>query len=297
MADDFVSSAAVAMGADKDLPDIELAIHHSVSSLCKIARDFLSKGIELTRICKLAVLLKESGVNPNIILYRKIAENCSNMQRNDGGWSDVVETMWCTTFLNLFVEYSDPVKKAFKWLKSQRYKDGGWGKSIRDPARIPITALLLYLLPQISSNEELKWLENKWNEERKFEPCLTYKAAFTLMAFSKNGYHPENQVLISETVRWLIGQQNNDGGWSPWKDHPVGSDPWCTGISMVGLLHYPEKIPQKVLMKALTWLSEKQLPNGLWPYHYIEEGSSWALYALVMGHSLLNGIKQEKDIE
>ena len=133
MVNGFVSSAAVAMGADKDAPDIETAIHRSVISLSQIARDFLSKEIELTRICRIAVLLKESGVDSDTIFFHQIAEKCINMQRNDGGWTDVVETIWCTALLNLFSELSNPVEKAFKWLRGQRYKGGGWGKSKRDP--------------------------------------------------------------------------------------------------------------------------------------------------------------------
>lgn len=282
-----MSSAAVAMAASKDLPEIETTIQRSVISLSQVAKEFLRKRIELTRICRVAVLLKKSGVNPNTILYHELAEKCIDLQRDDGGWTDVVETLWCTALLNSFDEFSDRVKSGLKWLRDQRHNDGGWGKSTRDPARIPVTGLLLYLLPQLSSDEDLKWLENKWYQEQEFEPCLTYKAAFALMAFNQNDYHPENQDFISKAVHWLSGQQNHNGGWGPWKGHPVGSDPWCTGIGMVGLLQYPDEIPQKVLCKALKCLQRKQLPNGLWPYHYIEEGSSWALYALVMGYSLL----------
>lgn len=282
-------SAVAAMAADKDVPEIETATHRSVVSLCQILKNFLLKEIELTRICRVAVLLRESGINPNATLYHRLTRKCINLERNDGGWTDVVETMWCTALLNTFDEFSDHVKSGLTWLRDQRYKDGGWGKSIRDSARIPVSGLLLYLLPQLSSDEDLKWLENKWHEERKFEPCLTYKAAFTLMAFSQNNYHPQNQDLISKTVRWLSSQQNDDGGWGPWKGHPVGSDPWCTGIAMMGLLRYPNKVTKDLLSKGLNWLKEKQLPNGLWPYHYIEEGSSWALCALATGYSLLNG--------
>jgi len=287
MVKSFVSSVAVAMGADKDVPDIETAIHRSVICLSQITRDFLSKEIELTRICRIAVLLKESGVDSDNILFHKLVKKCTDMQRSDGGWTDVIETMWCATLLNIFSGFSDCVEKALKWLRNQSCNDGGWGKSKRDFGRIPVTGLLLYLLPQLSSNDDLKWLENKWYQEQKLEPCLTYKAAFTLMAFSKNNYKPGNHDLISKTVCLLIDQQNDDGGWGPWKGHPVGSDPWCTGISIVGLLQYPDKISSKVLWKALKWLKEKQLPNGLWPYHYIEDGSIWALYSLVMGYSFL----------
>ena len=293
MVDSFVSSAADAMDAGKDLPDTETAIYRSISSLCQIIRDFLNKDIELVRVCRIAVLLKESGINPETTLYHNISQKCIGIQREDGGWTDVVETMWCTIVLNLFTEFSDPVEKAFIWLRGQEYKDGGWGKSLRDSARIPITSLLLYLIPQLSSDQNLKWLEDEWCREQDLKPSLTYKAAFTLMAFNKNNYYTENQDLIPETVHWLYDQQNDDGGWGPWKDHPAGSDPWCTGIGIVGLLQYPDKIPQEVFLKALKWLKEKQLPNGLWPYHYIEEGSGWAMYALVMSYKFLNG----KDID
>lgn len=287
--DGFACSAAVAMDANKNIPEIETTIQRSVISLSQIVTEFLPKGIELTRICRVAVLLKKSGVNPNTILYHKLAKKCVDMQRDDGGWTDVEETIWCTSFLNFFEEFSGPVEKALEWLGRQRHNDGGWGKSTRDPARIPVTGLLLYLLPQLSFDEDLKRLENQWCEERQLEPHLTYKAAFTLMAINQNDYHPENQNLIPETVQWLSGEQNEDGGWGPWKGHPVGSNPWCTGIDMAGLLQYPNRVTQKMLCKALKWLQEKQLPNGLWPYHYIEEGSSWALYALVTGYSLLKG--------
>ncbi len=284
-----MSSALVVMVASKNVPEIETAIQRSVISLSQIVSDFLRKGIELTRVCRLAVLLKESGINPNAVLYRKLAQKCIDVQRDDGGWTDVVETMWCTSFLDFFENFSDSVEKALEWLRSQRHSDEGWGKSRRDSARIPVTGLLLYLLPKLSSNQDCKWLENKWYQERETEPCLTYKAAFTMMAFRQSGYHPENQDLIAKTTHWLCSQQNDDRGWGPWKEHSVGSDPWCTGISMVGLLQYADEVPQKVLCDGLEWLKEKQLPNGLWPYHYIDDGSSWALYALTMGHSFLSG--------
>jgi hypothetical protein len=277
------------MGANKSISEIEIAVHRGIISLSQTTKDFLHKEIELARICRLAVLLKESGVNINSIIFPKIAEKCIEMQRADGGWSDVPETLWCTSLLNLSDEYEVYVERALKWIYSQRKEAQGWGKSIRDTARIPITGLMLYLLPQLSSDEYFNWLEREWKKEFQGLPCLSYKAAFTLMAFVKNNYHPEDNEIILKTVRWLADQQNNDGGWGPWKDHPVGSDPWCTGICLVSLLHYPDELPQKVLQKALEWLKEKQLPNGLWAYHYLEDGSGWALYALSKGYSFWGG--------
>jgi len=287
-----VSNALAVMDANKVISEIEIAVRHGIITLSQTIKDFLQKDIELTRICRLALLLRESGVNPNTILFKKIAEKCIKMQKDDGGWSDVPETMWCASFLSLSKEYANSVEKALKWINEQSRETQGWGKSIRDSARIPITGLILYFLPQISSDTYLRWLEGEWKKEWQSEPCLNYKAALTLMAFCKNNYHPEDNEVISKTVHWLAHQQNDDGGWGPWKGHPVGSDPWCTGICLVSHLHYPDELPQKVLRNGLEWIKENQLPNGLWAYHYIEDGSAWALYALTMGYSLLSKRKK-----
>jgi prenyltransferase beta subunit len=94
--------------------------------------------------------------------------------------------------------------------------------------------------------------------------------------------------LINESVTWLSDQQNDDGGWGPWKNHPVGSDPWCTGICLASLIGIPDLVQTEVIKNGLGWIQKKQLPDGLWPYHYIENGSSWALYSLVKGNKFLN---------
>ena len=33
--------------------------------------------------------------------------------------------------------------------------------------------------------------------------------------------------------------------------------------------------------KALDWLERTQLPSGYWPYHYLDEGTSYALIGAV----------------
>jgi squalene cyclase len=267
---------------------MEAAIRRGIDSLSQIVREFLFKDIELLRVCRTAVLLKESGVSPFNIVYDELARKCVRNQREDGGWSDVEETLWCAAFLDFYDDYSDSVNGAVKWLKEQEHIDGCWGRSERDSARIPLTSLLLCFLPQLRSDDRLKWLENKWNQEQKLNPNLTFKVALTIMAYSQNNYTPENKQLINRSIEWLCEQQNKDGGWGPWKDHPVGSDPWCTGICLVSLTHFPGRIPSEILNNGLDWIKRKQLPDGLWPYHYIEDGSSWALYALIKGNNLLD---------
>ena len=36
-----------------------------------------------------------------------------------------------------------------------------------------------------------------------------------------------------------------------------------------------------VINRALAWLERTQLPNGYWPYHYLDDGTSLALIGAV----------------
>jgi len=144
---------------------MEAAIQRGIDSLSHIVREFLYKDIELLRVCRTAVLLKECGVNPFNAVYDELARKCIENQRKDGGWTDVEETLWCTAFLDIYENHSDSVNGAIKWLHGQEHKDSCWGRSVRDQARIPLTSLLLCFLPQLKSDKRLKWLENKWQQE------------------------------------------------------------------------------------------------------------------------------------
>lgn len=267
---------------------MEAEIQRGIDSLSQIVREFLYKDIELLRVCRTAVLLKECGVNPFNPVFDELARKCVKKQLKDGGWTDVEETLWCATFLDFYENHSDSVNGAIKWLEGQENKDGCWGRSVRDQARIPLTSLLLSFLPQLNSDVRFKWLETRWQQEQKMHPNLTYKVALIIMAFSRNNHKPEYGHLINESIVWLCKQQNDDRGWGPWKGHPVGSDPWCTGICLASMTCYPDLVPSDVIKNGLEWIVKKQLSDGLWPYHYIEDGSSWALYALIKGNNILN---------
>ncbi len=273
------------------MPEDEIyvvSIQKGIAALLNILQEFLRKGIELERICKVAVLLCESGVNKNNLLFKKISERCLVEQKRDGGWVGVEDSMWCVSLLKKFEAYNEAYSKGLSWLEGKRLKDGGWGKTVRDRGRIPITGVLLYLLPDLSSLDSCRWLENEWGREFNSDPKLTYKCAFTLMGLKRNS-HQFVYNILDDSVNWLVSQQNEDHGFGPWKGHSVGSDPWCTGIATIGLLQYPNQVPKKTIANSLKWLKEKQLETGLWPHHYVDEGSVWALYALVKGHDFLKG--------
>jgi len=270
----------------------KITIQKGLTALFLTLRQYLNKNIELERIVRVAVLLKRCGVNQNNYIFNDITKRCLTEQKEDGGWISVEDSVWCTVFLKDFKEHSNAYKRGITWLKSQMLKGGGWGKTNRDIGRIPVTGILLYLLPELSNVDSLKWLEGEWKREFDLNPKLTYKSAFTLMAIKKNNYQFCDNQLLNDAIDWLISQQNEDYGWGYCKGHPVGSTPFCTGVSIIGLLQYPDKINPNLIANSLKWIEKNQLEEGLWPDHYIEDGSIWVLYALIMGYGLLSKRKK-----
>jgi hypothetical protein len=250
----------------------------TIRSLSNMLLEMNKKGIEIKRITKTASLLILSGLSPNSI-PDKIIERVVNNQENDGGWVSVVDTMWNTFFLTLISKknYQDKVNSGKNYLIKQKNKHGLWGRSERDMSRIPVSGILLYLFPDIEKNMALKHLESLWDSEIS---SVVYKAGYTLMAFNKNEYLPQNREIIKQTCEWLATSQRKDGGFAPWIEHPVDSDVFCTSISILGLLQYPEFVPDYTFKKAYSWLLDNRLSSGIWKYHEIEDGASWGLFAL-----------------
>lgn len=269
----------------------QVTIQKGLAALFLVLRQYLGKQIEIERVVKVAVLLMRSGTSQNNSIFQKIAKRCLAEQKDDGGWIGVEDSMWCVAFLKDFEEYSQAYKTGLDWLEDQKLKEGGWGKTKRDIARIPVTGILLYLLPELSNVDSLRWLEREWKREFDLDPKLTYKSAFTLMAFKRNDYQFLDSHLFNDTLDWLISQQNEDYGWGYCQGQPVGSTPFCTGVAIIGLLQYLDRIDLNVIANGLEWIEKNQLKEGLWPDHYIEEGSAWAFYALTEGYKSLQSQK------
>ena len=237
---------------------------------------------ETLRIARVGTCLLFTGSNPNNPITSQCTKVICNTQQSDGGWADNEETMWSLAYLKgVGFLHQENYKKGLQLLNEQRHPNGGWGRAIRGYPRIPNTGLLLHLLPEVSDQDAVNWLINEWKRDFQSNTRLTYKGAFFLLGLSASGVSINECSLIEETYSFLAHEQNDDGGFGPWKDHPIGSDPWSTGIVLLGLLSYPDLIDRNVIERAVNWLGETQLPNGLWPYHYIEEGSAYAYWGLV----------------
>ena len=187
--------------------------------------------------------------------------------------------MWNLAFLSLVnpQKYAKNIFAGREFLLSNAGQNGIWGRSVRDFERIPVSGTLLFLLPELATVERMQALERLWISEKN---SLTYKASYTLMAFRKNSYNPMQNHLVSETITWLLANQREDGSFAPWKNHPVASDTYCTAIALLGLLSFPKFSDPLAVNKAAGWLLDTQLPEGIWPFHEIEDGGGWALFAL-----------------
>ncbi len=249
-----------------------------VTALKNMVLRMYEKNLDLRRITKTASLLLMSGLN-RVSIPKPIVQRCLREQRNDGGWVGNADTMWNVKLLTLIdpEEYKSEIDNALKYLQLNKNNENLWGRSQRDISRIPITGLMLHMLTRLADDETLFLLEKLWVSEMN---SITYKAAYTLMSFNSNQYFSRNESLTEKTIAWLAENQEDDGGFSPWKGHPVRSDVFCTGVATLGLLQYPDYVRKDTLEKSCEWLKTNQRPDGIWEFHEIEDGASWGVAAL-----------------
>jgi len=207
-------------------------------------------------------------------------------QHADGGWIDAEETAWCCAFLTARDVHRREALRGLGWLKDERLPGGGWGSSRRDYPRIPVTGLVLRLVGD-SAGDSVDWnsMEGLWAQDLSADVQLTYKGGFYLMASAR--WSGSAGSSIQRTIAYLASAQNDDGGFGPWRNHPIGSDPWSTGICLVGMCSFPELADRVVIERAVEWLCKTQLPSGYWPYHFIDEGSAYAYWGLTEAIRLL----------
>lgn len=255
---------------------MSISANKATLSLINMTKEMFRKNIEISRITKTYVLLLLSGLSSSAI-DKRILEACLNSQNNDGGFVGNTDTIWNIKLLEYFPQYSKEKNVAIKWLLDGNTSEGGFGRSKRDMHRIPVTGLALYLLPEIANDAHLNWLEKTWLSEMN---SLTYKAAYTLLAFNECSYQPINSDIVNQTVYWLASQQEDNGGFAPWLGHPVGANIYCTAVSTLALLEADKVKFNESIIKAYKYMKITQLKSGIWPYHEIEDGASWGLYAL-----------------
>lgn len=229
---------------------------------------------DCTRVARIAVL---AGVRAP-----GIGDLLRARQHADGGWIDIEETAWCAAALPASSSHS---RLGMSWIEANRVAGGGWGRSQRDVVRVPTTGLVLRLHPEIGTREDWLTLEESWAADLDSGVALTYKGAMYLMCQPRNSWR--DIELEQRTLSFLEANVNDDGGLGPWRGHPVGSDPWTTGVCLVGLATvFPDC---SLLDSGANWLCRNQLASGHWRYHFIDEGTAYALWGLSEAARFLKG--------
>jgi len=241
----------------------------------------IERNLETARIFRAIFSLHHAGLTlfDDSTLFADC--QCLKDQLPDGGWSNPEETAWAISVLSqLFEKENEAVRRAKSWLNSVRHPGGGWGRHPRDQVRILTTAIAITLVPSVATDLDRTWVRQAWERDMISPVHLSYKGGFYLLtAHSESG--GTTDPLISRTLAYLIDDQNDDGGFAPWKNHPIGSDPWSTGVVLWGLSKWIDRVDPAVIERALHWLEVTQLPSGYWPYHYLDEGTSYALIGAV----------------
>jgi len=260
-----------------------------IRALAYFTHEAMQQGLEPMRLARTGFALFASGCSRSAPFPgHALASYLTATQQHDGGWADVEETLWCLGYLSVFGDkYDVHLANGRNWLTSVRLPCGAWGKSERDQPRIPVTALATVLVPEIVNTSAIAWLKSEWEGDLAGLVQLTYKGAFFLLA-TRHPRFTNADGLIDRTFSYLFKEQEEDGGFGPWKGHPAGSDPWSTGVVLWGLSKFQSSIPTEIVERALSWFQSKQLPDGLWPHHYLDDGAAMALIGIsdVLHHRL-----------
>lgn len=261
------------------------ALNKSSITLLNVLVGFLNRGIELERLSRVVWALSETNMHLNSALRERILKTITSQQKPDGGWTGIFDTMWNIVALKKLAcgKELKSIQAGYKFLHNNRNPDGGWGRSLRDFSRIPVTGALLWLLPELRDENAYVWLHKEWNSEwnpNSDDISLTYKGAFTILAHSGKDLKSLNNIFGS-TLDWLISQQDPNGGFGPWKGHPIGTVPSITGPVLTSLTFFQSKDDAKSSIKrAVKHIIDSQLLTGFWADHYIEVGSAYIHYAL-----------------
>ena len=260
----------------------------AVKALIEFANIALERKQEPIRIARTVFSLLKAGCSSDISTFQIFADYLMQCQCLDGGWSGPDETVWALSVIRLVKGDNHPrLHSALDWLHSTRKASGGWGYNSRDKARIPTTALVAVMEPNILGTKDHNWLFNEWQKDFTSPVRLSYKAGFFLLSMTFG----KACELVRRTITHLTEDQNDDGGFAPWRGHPIGSDPWSTGVVLWGLSRWGDSVDLDVFKRALEWLEKTQLPSGYWPYHYLDDGTSLALIGAVSAMKALAGTK------
>ncbi len=244
-------------------------VARTTAALEAVLADFVKRGLPHRRVARLAGLLLLSGVSEVGSRCPGVKGYLVSKQSADGAWVDCEDTAWCNYVLRCLDAPPEVQAPSTTWLAAER-SGAGWGYGRRDEPCIPITATVRLLVPALRDERSDAWLREVWAEDLASPFRLSYKAAWYLLA------RDSSRDLGERTLEHLVADQRESGGWGPWRDHPAPTDCFSTGIAMWAIATQPAD-PRTVaaLHRAIAWCESQRLDDGLFPVHFIEEGSAW----------------------
>jgi len=257
--------------------------------LGRFASESVTRLQDVKRISQSLKALIDAGVSLKNDQFYQTGNCLLDKQRNDGGWTSSEETAWSIAVLKeVLQKEEDAIGRGCGYLDKTRHVSGGWGQTKIDIPRIPTTVLVCELVPELADKRAIDWISQEWEKDLESSVQLSYKAGFFLLA-AGNKKEWIGSDLVEKTIEYLSQDQNDDGGFAPWKNHPTGSDPWSTGVVLWGLSKWGDRVDKQIFKKALMWLRKSQLPSGVWTYHYLDDGASMAVLGIVGAHKVLQG--------
>lgn len=251
----------------------------AIEALVASAEGMLQSVDDLTRVARIGALIPPATLSGRL---RPVLDQIVGRQRADGGWSSVEESLWCTAVLGRISDLVEPAADGLAWLGSQRHVDGGLPRSPREQQNFVLSALAVSAVPGLAREADLGWIARSWERDMGQDVRLTYKGGLYLL--SSGGVAGD---LTERTIEYLASEQNTDGGFGPWKGHPIGSDAWSTGLCVLGLSTMATQVVRPIVVGAVDWLLREQLGAGHWRCHFIDEGSAYAYWGLSEGLNLI----------
>jgi squalene-hopene/tetraprenyl-beta-curcumene cyclase len=154
---------------------------------------------------------------------------------------------------------------------SQQGKDGSWHANSggRPPVHASRDVQTNWLLLALSDPAEGKEAKDPWKAQRQAaaewlsrNPAAdSHQAlAMRLLVHQRLGKPAADLKPLLES---LLGQQNEDGGWSQLKT--MQSDAFATGLSLYVLSGQKAEGVEQAVRRAQAFLSKTQRPDGSWP--------------------------------
>src|SRR5271157_4436044 len=195
-----------------------------------------------------------------------------SMQDPNGGWSrlqgefppETEPTSWAVKVLAMDGMEKNRIEKGLAFSLKDQKPDGDWNNNTAHTA-FALLALSQVKKGQVNCMNAVEYLRRVQDAAGGFKrigtegPPLTIYTSVVLCALAELGY-PREDATVKKALEWLLGCQNQDGGYGM----PKGSPSVAAGIAWAirALLAYEVDPASAPVKNAVAWLLRAQKPSG-----------------------------------